>query len=188
MRTFTHNVIVIAEHQQATKRGMEPTVVTAHRCRTNSAQKTLVIEARPRATRTDRTKTDTIRPHRISIEISNSEIAQYLGIHRFGPLIPEHCRNLLSRATIVAFTASAISSCEEIVVDIHGALLTRSSRNMNGHHYAIIRFKHFDFRFDRQHGTHFGAVAYRIPKILTKMFALGCGEPRLSRMYHLRAL
>lgn len=120
MRTFTHNVIVIAEHQQATKRGMEPTIFTAHRCRTNSAQKTLVIEARPRATRTDLTKTDTIRPHRISIEISNSEIAQYLGIHRFGPLIPEHCRNLLSRATIVAFTASAISSCEEIVVDIHG--------------------------------------------------------------------
>lgn len=48
---------------------------------------------------------------------------------------------------------------------------------MNSHHHAIIRFKHFDFRFDGQHGAYLGSIADRIPKILTKVLHLGWRKP-----------
>ena len=41
---------------------------------------------------------------------------------------------------------------------------------MNSQHYPTIRFEHFNFRFDGQHGAHLGPVADRVPKVLAKMF------------------
>ena len=177
MGTFAHDVIVVAEHEQTAECGMELTIFTAHHCRTNRTQETLVIKISPGTALTCRTETGAIRPHRIRIEIGNSEIVQHLGIHRLGSLISEHCRNLLPRATIVTFTAPAVGSRKEIVVDMHGTFVAWSTWNMNSHHHAIIRFEHFDFRFDGQHGAYLGSVADRIPKILTKVLHLGWRKP-----------
>ena len=91
LRAFAHDVIVVAEHEQAAERGMQPAILTAYRRRANSTQKTLVIEIGPRTALTYRTETIAICPHCVCIEVGNSEIVQHLGIHRLSSLIPEHC-------------------------------------------------------------------------------------------------
>ena len=91
MRAFADNVIVVAEHKQTAERRMKLTVFTAHHCRANSTQKTLVIEIGPGAALSHCAEAGAIRPHRIRIEIGNGEIVQHLGIHRLSSLIPEHC-------------------------------------------------------------------------------------------------
>ena len=48
---------------------------------------------------------------------------------------------------------------------------------MNSQHYPTIRFEHFNFRFDGQHGAHLGPVADRVPKVLAKMFRFHWCEP-----------
>ena len=91
MRTFADNVIIVAEHKQTAERRMKLTIFTAHHCRANSTQKTLVIKFSPRTALTYRTETITICPHCVCIEVGNGEIVQHLGIHRLSSLIPEHC-------------------------------------------------------------------------------------------------
>ena len=91
MRAFADNVIVVAEHKQTAERRMKLTVFSAHHCRANSTQKTLVIEFSPRTALTYRTETIAICPHCVCIEVGNGEIVQHLGIHRLSSLIPEHC-------------------------------------------------------------------------------------------------
>ena len=90
MRTFAHDVIVVAEHEQTAECGMELTVFSAHHCRANSTQETLVIKISPGTALTYRTETIAICPHCVCIEVGNSEIVQHLGIHRLSSLIPEH--------------------------------------------------------------------------------------------------
>ena len=48
---------------------------------------------------------------------------------------------------------------------------------MNSQHHPTIRFEHFNFRFDGQHGAHLGPVADRVPKVLAKMFRFHWCEP-----------
>ena len=91
MRTFAHDVIVVAKHKQTAERRMKLTVFSAHHCRANSTQKTLVIEIGPGAALSRCAETIAICPHCVCIEVGNSEIVQHLGIHRLSSLIPEHC-------------------------------------------------------------------------------------------------
>ena len=143
---------------------MKLTVFSAHHCRANSTQETLVIKIGPGTALTYRTETIAICPHCIRIEIGNSEIVQHLESIVSAP-DPGALPKSPAACNDSRLTTPTVGSPKEIVVDMHGTFVAWSAWNMNSHHHPIIRFKHFNFRFDGQHGAHLGPIADRVPKI-----------------------